>query len=65
MARIWAAGITYTQAEGIMFRIIDRQERELGLGANSGEEVITTVARALRSALIDSYLHLYQIQAPG
>jgi prolyl-tRNA synthetase len=52
---------TYTQAEGIMFALIDRQDRELGLGPTH-EEVITTVA----SDMIRSYrqlpLHLYQIQ---
>jgi len=35
---------TYTQAEGIMFALTDRQKRELGLGPTH-EEVITTIAR--------------------
>lgn len=52
---------TYTQAEGIMFALEDRQKQELGLGPTH-EEVITTVA----SNMIRSYrqlpLHLYQIQ---
>ena len=34
---------TYTQAEGIMFSLIDRQNRELGVGPTH-EEVITTLS---------------------
>lgn len=52
---------TYTQAEGIMFSLIDRQERELGLGPTH-EEVITTVARDMIRSYRQLPLHLYQIQ---
>ncbi|MBE9221883.1 proline--tRNA ligase [Cyanobacterium stanieri LEGE 03274] len=52
---------TYTKAEGIMFSLVDRQKRELGLGPTH-EEVITAIA----SDMIKSYRqlpqHLYQIQ---
>jgi prolyl-tRNA synthetase len=37
---------TYTKAEGIMFALKDRQERELGLGPTH-EEVITTIAKEM------------------
>ncbi len=52
---------TYTQAEGIMFSLKDRQERELGLGPTH-EEVITTVARDMIRSYRQLPLHLYQIQ---
>ncbi len=52
---------TYTQAEGIMFALIDRQDRELGLGPTH-EEVITTVARDMIRSYRQLPLHLYQIQ---
>ncbi|GAB4213845.1 MAG: proline--tRNA ligase [Synechococcales cyanobacterium] len=53
---------TYTQAEGIMFALMDRQGREQGLGPTH-EEVVTVLARDL----IRSYRQLpqviYQIQS--
>ncbi len=52
---------TYTQAEGIMFALKDRQERELGLGPTH-EEVITTVAKEMIRSYRQLPLHLYQIQ---
>jgi prolyl-tRNA synthetase len=52
---------TYTQAEGIMFALIDRQERELGLGPTH-EEVIATIARDMIRSYRQLPLHLYQIQ---
>jgi prolyl-tRNA synthetase len=52
---------TYTQAEGIMFALEDRQERELGLGPTH-EEVITTIARDMIRSYRQLPLHLYQIQ---
>jgi prolyl-tRNA synthetase len=52
---------TYTQAEGIMFALKDRQERELGLGPTH-EEVITTIARDTIRSYRQLPLHLYQIQ---
>ena len=52
---------TYTKAEGIMFALIDRQERELGLGPTH-EEVITTLARDMIRSYRQLPLHLYQIQ---
>ena len=52
---------TYTQAEGIMFALIDRQERELGLGPTH-EEVITIIARDMIRSYRQLPLHLYQIQ---
>ncbi|MBC6479540.1 MAG: proline--tRNA ligase [Hormoscilla sp. GM7CHS1pb] len=52
---------TYTQAEGIMFALTDRQERELGLGPTH-EEVITTVAKDMIRSYRQLPLHLYQIQ---
>lgn len=53
---------TYTQAEGIMFALIDRQERELGLGPTH-EEVIATIARDMIRSYRQLPLHLYQIQS--
>jgi prolyl-tRNA synthetase len=52
---------TYTKAEGIMFALVDRQERELGLGPTH-EEVITTVAKEMIRSYRQLPLHLYQIQ---
>jgi prolyl-tRNA synthetase len=52
---------TYTKAEGIMFSLIDRQDRELGLGPTH-EEVITTVARETIRSYRQLPVHLYQIQ---
>ncbi len=52
---------TYTQAEGIMFSLTDRQERELGLGPTH-EEVITTVAKEMIRSYRQLPLHWYQIQ---
>lgn len=52
---------TYTQAEGIMFALTDRQERELGLGPTH-EEVITMIARDMIRSYRQLPLHLYQIQ---
>jgi prolyl-tRNA synthetase len=52
---------TYTKAEGIMFSLIDRQKRELGLGPTH-EEVITTIAKDMIRSYRQLPLHLYQIQ---
>ena len=52
---------TYTKAEGIMFSLIDRQERELGLGPTH-EEVITTVAKDMIRSYRQLPVNLYQIQ---
>jgi prolyl-tRNA synthetase len=52
---------TYTKAEGIMFALTDRQERELGLGPTH-EEVIATIARDTIRSYRQLPLHLYQIQ---
>ncbi|MBE9166492.1 proline--tRNA ligase [Pleurocapsales cyanobacterium LEGE 06147] len=52
---------TYTKAEGIMFSLIDRQERELGLGPTH-EEVITFIARDTIRSYRQLPLNLYQIQ---
>jgi prolyl-tRNA synthetase len=52
---------TYTQAEGIMFALQDRQGRELGLGPTH-EEVITTIARDMIRSYRQIPLNLYQIQ---
>lgn len=52
---------TYTQAEGIMFALTDRQDRELGLGPTH-EEVITTIARDMIRSYRQLPLQLYQIQ---
>ena len=52
---------TYTKAEGIMFSLIDRQERELGLGPTH-EEVITTIAKEMIRSYRQLPLNLYQIQ---
>lgn len=52
---------TYTKAEGIMFALTDRQNRELGLGPTH-EEVITTIAKDMIRSYRQLPLHLYQIQ---
>ncbi len=52
---------TYTKAEGIMFALEDRQQRELGLGPTH-EEVITTVAKEMIRSYRQLPVHLYQIQ---
>jgi prolyl-tRNA synthetase len=52
---------TYTKAEGIMFALKDRQDRELGLGPTH-EEVITAVARDMIRSYRQLPLHLYQVQ---
>ncbi|WP_448380775.1 proline--tRNA ligase [Gloeomargarita sp.] len=52
---------TYTQGEGIMFTLQDRQQRELGLGPTH-EEVITDVARTFIRSYRQLPLNLYQIQ---
>lgn len=52
---------TYTQAEGIMFAMTDRQQRELGLGPTH-EEVITTIAKDTIRSYRQLPVHLYQIQ---
>ena len=52
---------TYTQAEGIMFALTDRQGRELGLGPTH-EEVITTIARDMVRSYRQLPVNLYQIQ---
>ena len=52
---------TYTKAEGIMFALTDRQQRELGLGPTH-EEVITTIAKDAIRSYRQLPVHLYQIQ---
>ncbi|NDJ16077.1 proline--tRNA ligase [Myxacorys almedinensis] len=52
---------TYTKAEGIMFSLIDRQDRELGLGPTH-EEVITAIAREMIRSYRQLPQTLYQIQ---
>ncbi len=52
---------TYTEAEGIMFSLQDRQDRKLGLGPTH-EEVITAVARDMIRSYRQLPLHLYQLQ---
>ena len=52
---------TYTKAEGIMFSVIDRQERKLGLGPTH-EEVITAIARDSIRSYRQLPQNLYQIQ---
>ncbi len=52
---------TYTKAEGIMFSLRDRQDRELGLGPTH-EEVMTAVARETIRSYRQLPQHLYQIQ---
>jgi prolyl-tRNA synthetase len=52
---------TYTKAEGIMFALTDRQDRQLGLGPTH-EEVITAVARDMIRSYRQLPQNLYQIQ---
>ncbi|MBW4543354.1 MAG: proline--tRNA ligase [Symplocastrum torsivum CPER-KK1] len=52
---------TYTKAEGIMFALKDRQDRELGLGPTH-EEIITTIARDMVRSYRQLPVNLYQIQ---
>ena len=52
---------TYTKAEGIMFALTDRGDRELGLGPTH-EEIITTIARETIRSYRQLPLNLYQIQ---
>lgn len=52
---------TYTKAEGIMFALTDRQDRELGLGPTH-EEVITTLAKEMIRSYRQLPVNLYQIQ---
>ncbi len=52
---------TYTKAEGIMFSLIDRADRQLGLGPTH-EEVITAVAKDMIRSYRQLPLNLYQIQ---
>ncbi len=52
---------TYTQAEGIMFALVDRQQREMGLGPTH-EEVITAIARDMVRSYRQLPVTLYQIQ---
>jgi len=52
---------TYTKAEGIMFALKDRRDRELALGPTH-EEVITTIAKEMIRSYQQLPLHLYQIQ---
>jgi len=52
---------TYTKAEGIMFALTDRQQRDLGLGPTH-EEVITALAKDTIRSYRQLPLHLYQIQ---
>ncbi|MEL7086343.1 MAG: proline--tRNA ligase [Cyanobacteria bacterium J06597_1] len=52
---------TYTKAEGIMFALTDRQQREVGLGPTH-EEVITAIARDTIRSYRQLPVNLYQIQ---
>jgi prolyl-tRNA synthetase len=52
---------TYTKAEGIMFALTDRRNRDLALGPTH-EEVITTIAKEMIRSYQQLPLHLYQIQ---
>lgn len=51
----------YTDGEGIMFHLEDRQGRELGLGPTH-EEVVTALAADLLRSYRQLPVHLYQIQ---
>lgn len=51
----------YTKAEGIMFALVDRADRELGLGPTH-EEVITTIAKDTIRSYRQLPVNLYQIQ---
>ena len=52
---------TYTKAEGIMFALTDRANREVGLGPTH-EEIITEIARDTIRSYRQLPQHLYQIQ---
>jgi len=52
---------TYTKAEGIMFSLVDRAKRSMGLGPTH-EEVITAIARDMIRSYRQLPLNLYQIQ---
>jgi prolyl-tRNA synthetase len=52
---------TYTKAEGIMFALTDRANREVGLGPTH-EEIITAIARDTIRSYLQLPQHLYQIQ---
>ncbi|MEB3228969.1 MAG: proline--tRNA ligase, partial [Synechocystis sp.] len=52
---------TYTKAEGIMFALTDRLDRELGLGPTH-EEVITTIAKDMIRSYRQLPANLYQMQ---
>lgn len=52
---------TYTQAEGIMFSLEDRQHRQVALGPTH-EEIITDIARGFLRSYRQLPLHLYQLQ---
>ena len=52
---------TYTKAEGIMFALTDRQQRQMGLGPTH-EEVITAIARDMIRSYRQLPQNLYQIQ---
>ncbi|MGK7907431.1 MAG: proline--tRNA ligase [Synechococcus sp.] len=52
---------TYTKAEGIMFALTDRQQRQVGLGPTH-EEVITAIARDTIRSYRQLPVNLYQIQ---
>ena len=52
---------TYTKAEGIMFALTDRLDRELGLGPTH-EEVITTIAKEMIRSYRQLPVNLYQMQ---
>ncbi|MFO7629509.1 MAG: proline--tRNA ligase, partial [Prochlorococcaceae cyanobacterium] len=54
----WAG---YTAGEGIMFHLLDRQGRELGLGPTH-EEVVTALAADLLRSYRQLPVNLYQIQ---
>ncbi|MFN3361862.1 MAG: proline--tRNA ligase [Pseudanabaenaceae cyanobacterium] len=63
-AELWQASgrwDTYTKAEGIMFYLSDRADRQLGLGPTH-EEVITAIAKDMIRSYRQLPLHLYQIQ---
>ncbi|MEB3266487.1 MAG: proline--tRNA ligase [Cyanobacteriota bacterium] len=51
----------YTAGEGIMFHLVDRQERQLGLGPTH-EEVVTSLAADLLRSYRQLPVCLYQIQ---
>ena len=52
---------TYTKAEGIMFSLTDRGDRQLGLGPTH-EEIITAIARVAIRSYRQLPLNFYQIQ---